>query len=53
MGSTKSGELFREALEAKMRLAHADLVKQVEHAFLMQPAAEKIVLLACCGEWWS
>ena len=49
----KSGELFREALEAKMRSAHADLLKQVEHAFLMQPAAEKIVLLACCGEWWS
>ena len=49
----KSGELFREALEAKMRSAHADLLKQVEHAFLMQPAVEKIVLLACCGEWWS
>jgi hypothetical protein len=46
-------EDFTEALIVQMQLAHADLLKQVEHAFLMQPVAKKIVLLACCREWWS
>ena len=49
----KSREHFGEALEVQMGFAQVDLLKQVEHAFLMQPGAKKVVLLACCGEWWS
>ena len=53
MHHMKSREHFGEALEVQMGFAQADLLKQVEHAFLMQPTAKKIVLLACCGELWS
>jgi hypothetical protein len=43
----------RQDLMTLMKAAYTDLLKQVEHAFIMQPAAKKIVLVACCGEWWS
>ena len=33
--------------------AKVDLVKQIEYAFHMQPSVDEIVLVACCGEWWS
>ena len=49
----KFREHFGEALKVQMGFAQADLLKQAKHAFLMQPAAKKVVLLACCGECWS
>lgn len=36
-----------------MTTAYADLLKQGEHAFIMQPGVKKLALVACCGEWWS
>ena len=49
----KSREAFFQDLLTQMMSARHDLGKQVEHAFLMQPSVNNIVLLACCGEWWS
>jgi hypothetical protein len=40
----ESREHFEEALEAQMHLTHAGLLKQVEHAFLMQPKAERFYI---------
>ena len=49
----KSRNIFFQDLIAQMMSARHDLGKQVEHAFLMQPSVDEIVLVACCGEWWS
>ena len=49
----KSGDVFLQDLRTNMKLAQHDLIKQVEHAFLMQPSVDEIALVACCGEWWS
>ena len=51
--SAKSKDAFVQDLLTRMKLARKDLGKQVEHAFLMQPSVDEIVLVACCGEWWS
>ena len=47
----KSGDAFLEDLRTWMDSAQEDLVKQVEHAFIMQPSVDEILLVACCGEW--
>ena len=49
----KSRRIFSQDLRTRMDKAEEDLVKQVEYAFLMQPSVDEIVLVACCGEWWS
>lgn len=49
----KSRDVFLQDLLTQMKSARHDLGKQVEHAFLMQPSLNNIVLVACCGEWWS
>ena len=49
----KSKDVFFQDLVAQMASARRDLGKQVEHAFNMQPLVNEIVLVACCGEWWS
>jgi hypothetical protein len=49
----KSRNVFLEDLLTRMLSAQKDLDKQVEHAFIMQPSVDEILLVACCGEWWS
>ena len=49
----KSKENFYQDLIAQLTSARHDLDIQAEHAFLMQPSLDQIVLVACCGEWWS
>jgi hypothetical protein len=51
--SAKSNDVFLQDLLTWMKSEREDLGKQVEHAFLMQPSVDEIVLVACCGEWWS
>ena len=51
--NAKSRKDFLEDLLTWMNSAQDDLEKQVEHAFIMQPTVHEILLLACCGEWWS
>jgi hypothetical protein len=51
--AAKSRRVFREAVLTGMTTAYADLLKQAEHAFIMQPGVKEIALVACCGEWWS
>ena len=49
----KSREVFFQDMIVQMMSARRDLRNQVEHAFHMQPEVDEIVLVACCGEWWS
>ena len=50
--NAKSRKIFMEDLLTRIKSAQDDLVKQVEHAFIMQPSVDEILLVACCGEWW-
>jgi hypothetical protein len=43
---------FQQDLTTLMDAVCDDLLRQVEHAFIMQPEARKVVLLAGCREWW-
>ena len=49
----KSRDAFLQDLLTQIKSAQQDLSNQIEHAFHMQPSVEEIVLVACCGEWWS
>ena len=49
----KSRGAYLQDLLTCMWSAQDDLRKQAEHAFLMQPSMDEIILVACCGEWWS
>ena len=51
--TTKSRKDFLEDLLTRIKSAQEDLEKQVEHAFIMQPSVDEMLLVACCGEWWS
>ena len=51
--TAKSRIVFLDDLLNRMESAQNDLEKQAEHAFVMQPSVDEMLLVACCGEWWS
>ncbi|KAF8808152.1 hypothetical protein BYT27DRAFT_7166729 [Phlegmacium glaucopus] len=51
--AAQSREAFASELDSLMGLAQVNLDKQAELAFEWQLNMEKVVLIACCGEYWS